>query len=61
MPLFYMITNFFNLLYEIWMLNFLFYLDLTKLFFLIQGHTDSHMALLDVSTNSLIVGDHCVG
>ncbi|TYH25607.1 hypothetical protein ES288_A03G182700v1 [Gossypium darwinii] len=25
------------------------------------GHTDSHMALLDVSTNSLIVGDHCVG
>ncbi|XVF44199.1 hypothetical protein PTKIN_Ptkin02bG0101700 [Pterospermum kingtungense] len=25
------------------------------------GHTDGHMALLDVSTNSLIVGDHCVG
>ncbi|XP_051122340.1 uncharacterized protein LOC127245476 isoform X2 [Andrographis paniculata] len=26
-----------------------------------QGHTDGHMALLHVSTNSLIVGDHCVG
>ncbi|KAL8470729.1 hypothetical protein ACS0TY_033335 [Phlomoides rotata] len=25
------------------------------------GHTDSHVALLHVSTNSLIVGDHCVG
>ncbi|KAG2709391.1 hypothetical protein I3760_05G236200 [Carya illinoinensis] len=25
------------------------------------GHTDGHMALLHVSTNSLIVGDHCVG
>ncbi|OMO50145.1 Beta-lactamase-like protein [Corchorus olitorius] len=25
------------------------------------GHTDGHLALLDVSTNSLIVGDHCVG
>ncbi|XVE75216.1 hypothetical protein DITRI_Ditri12bG0077800 [Diplodiscus trichospermus] len=25
------------------------------------GHTDGHMALLDVTTNSLIVGDHCVG
>ncbi|XP_039017925.1 uncharacterized protein LOC120149099 isoform X2 [Hibiscus syriacus] len=25
------------------------------------GHTDGHVALLDVSTNSLIVGDHCVG
>ncbi|GFZ16062.1 metallo-hydrolase/oxidoreductase superfamily protein [Actinidia rufa] len=25
------------------------------------GHTDGHMALLDVSTHSLIVGDHCVG
>ncbi|KAK3026664.1 hypothetical protein RJ639_040691, partial [Escallonia herrerae] len=29
--------------------------------FLIQGHTDGHMALLHVSTHSLIVGDHCVG
>nr|GEU72437.1 metallo-hydrolase/oxidoreductase superfamily protein [Tanacetum cinerariifolium] len=25
------------------------------------GHTDGHLALLHVSTNSLIVGDHCVG
>ncbi|XP_073301410.1 uncharacterized protein [Primulina huaijiensis] len=25
------------------------------------GHTDGHMALLHVSTNSLIIGDHCVG
>ncbi|XWS68836.1 hypothetical protein CRYUN_Cryun04dG0127400 [Craigia yunnanensis] len=25
------------------------------------GHTDGHMALLDATTNSLIVGDHCVG
>ncbi|KAF6165666.1 hypothetical protein GIB67_012563 [Kingdonia uniflora] len=25
------------------------------------GHTDDHMALLHVSTHSLIVGDHCVG
>ncbi|XVE92596.1 hypothetical protein REPUB_Repub01dG0112100 [Reevesia pubescens] len=25
------------------------------------GHTDGHMALLDAGTNSLIVGDHCVG
>nr|XP_027097335.1 uncharacterized protein LOC113716965 isoform X1 [Coffea arabica] len=25
------------------------------------GHTDGHMALLHVSTNSLIVGDHCMG
>ncbi|KAL4282338.1 hypothetical protein GQ457_03G007230 [Hibiscus cannabinus] len=25
------------------------------------GHTDGHLALLDVGTNSLIVGDHCVG
>ncbi|KAE8716493.1 Metallo-hydrolase/oxidoreductase superfamily protein isoform 3 [Hibiscus syriacus] len=25
------------------------------------GHTDGHVALLDVSANSLIVGDHCVG
>ncbi|XAR72330.1 Hydroxyacylglutathione hydrolase [Bertholletia excelsa] len=25
------------------------------------GHTDGHMALLHVSTHSLIVGDHCVG
>ncbi|KAG8366639.1 hypothetical protein BUALT_Bualt17G0100600 [Buddleja alternifolia] len=25
------------------------------------GHTDGHVALLHVSTNSLIVGDHCVG
>ncbi|KAI4369011.1 hypothetical protein MLD38_017506 [Melastoma candidum] len=25
------------------------------------GHTDGHMALLDISTNSLIVGDHCLG
>lgn len=25
------------------------------------GHTDGHMALLHVSTNSLVVGDHCVG
>ncbi|KAI3894151.1 hypothetical protein MKW92_036523 [Papaver armeniacum] len=25
------------------------------------GHTDGHMALLHVRTNSLIVGDHCVG
>ncbi|KAK7343416.1 hypothetical protein VNO77_12134 [Canavalia gladiata] len=25
------------------------------------GHTDGHMALLHVNTNSLIVGDHCVG
>ncbi|XP_062145545.1 uncharacterized protein LOC133852913 isoform X1 [Alnus glutinosa] len=25
------------------------------------GHTDGHMALLHVSTQSLIVGDHCVG
>ncbi|CAA7036390.1 unnamed protein product [Microthlaspi erraticum] len=25
------------------------------------GHTDGHMALLDTSTRSLIVGDHCVG
>ncbi|KAG9450584.1 hypothetical protein H6P81_010549 [Aristolochia fimbriata] len=25
------------------------------------GHTDGHMGLLHVSTNSLIVGDHCVG
>ncbi|KAI5677540.1 hypothetical protein M9H77_08490 [Catharanthus roseus] len=25
------------------------------------GHTDGHMSLLHVSTNSLIVGDHCVG
>lgn len=30
-------------------------------FFLIQGHTDGHMALLHMSTHSLIVGDHCVG
>ncbi|XP_006344152.1 uncharacterized protein [Solanum tuberosum] len=28
---------------------------------LAPGHTDGHMALLHVSTNSLIVGDHCVG
>lgn len=26
-----------------------------------MGHTDGHMALLHVCTNSLIVGDHCVG
>ncbi|KAK2972909.1 hypothetical protein RJ640_026661 [Escallonia rubra] len=26
-----------------------------------RGHTDGHMALLHVSTHSLIVGDHCVG
>lgn len=25
------------------------------------GHTDGHLALLHVSTNSLIAGDHCVG
>ncbi|KAL1553597.1 hypothetical protein AAHA92_14253 [Salvia divinorum] len=25
------------------------------------GHTDGHVALLHVATNSLIVGDHCVG
>ncbi|XP_058091473.1 uncharacterized protein LOC131237621 isoform X2 [Magnolia sinica] len=25
------------------------------------GHTDGHMALLHISTQSLIVGDHCVG
>ncbi|KAF3431897.1 hypothetical protein FNV43_RR26633 [Rhamnella rubrinervis] len=25
------------------------------------GHTDGHLALLHVSTHSLIVGDHCVG
>ncbi|OAY31350.1 uncharacterized protein LOC110599995 isoform X1 [Manihot esculenta] len=25
------------------------------------GHTDGHMALLHISTHSLIVGDHCVG
>ncbi|KAL6529215.1 hypothetical protein OROGR_014838 [Orobanche gracilis] len=25
------------------------------------GHTDGHLALLHVATNSLIVGDHCVG
>ncbi|RVW48563.1 hypothetical protein CK203_088458 [Vitis vinifera] len=25
------------------------------------GHTDGHMALLHIKTNSLIVGDHCVG
>ncbi|WOL09455.1 hypothetical protein Cni_G18208 [Canna indica] len=25
------------------------------------GHTDGHLALLHASTNSLIVGDHCVG
>ncbi|KAI8013166.1 hypothetical protein LOK49_LG05G00643 [Camellia lanceoleosa] len=25
-----------------------------------HGHTDGHMALLHVSTHSLIVGDHCV-
>ncbi|KAJ3700828.1 hypothetical protein LUZ61_004533 [Rhynchospora tenuis] len=25
------------------------------------GHTDGHLALLHVETNSLIVGDHCVG
>ncbi|KAL5553130.1 hypothetical protein UlMin_040531 [Ulmus minor] len=25
------------------------------------GHTDGHMALLHVNSNSLIVGDHCVG
>ncbi|KAL0430163.1 UNVERIFIED_CONTAM: Hydroxyacylglutathione hydrolase [Sesamum radiatum] len=25
------------------------------------GHTDGHMALVHVATNSLIVGDHCVG
>ncbi|XP_020088492.1 uncharacterized protein LOC109710380 isoform X1 [Ananas comosus] len=25
------------------------------------GHTDGHLALLHISTNSLIVGDHCVG
>lgn len=25
------------------------------------GHTNGHLALLHVSTNSLIVGDHCVG
>ncbi|XP_078174496.1 metallo-hydrolase/oxidoreductase superfamily protein isoform X2 [Carex rostrata] len=25
------------------------------------GHTDGHLALLHVDTNSLIVGDHCVG
>ncbi|KAL8153882.1 hypothetical protein V2J09_011642 [Rumex salicifolius] len=25
------------------------------------GHTDGHVGLLHVSTNSLIVGDHCVG
>ncbi|KAI3467064.1 hypothetical protein Pfo_023727 [Paulownia fortunei] len=25
------------------------------------GHTDGHVALLHVTTNSLIVGDHCVG
>ncbi|CAK9159518.1 unnamed protein product [Ilex paraguariensis] len=25
------------------------------------GHTDGHMALLHVSTHSVIVGDHCVG
>ncbi|KAJ4752690.1 Hydroxyacylglutathione hydrolase [Rhynchospora pubera] len=25
------------------------------------GHTDGHLALLHVGTNSLIVGDHCVG
>ncbi|KAL0463558.1 UNVERIFIED_CONTAM: hypothetical protein Slati_0243400 [Sesamum latifolium] len=25
------------------------------------GHTDGHMALVHVTTNSLIVGDHCVG
>nr|XP_023885794.1 uncharacterized protein LOC111997893 isoform X5 [Quercus suber] len=25
------------------------------------GHTDGHMALLHMSTHSLIVGDHCVG
>lgn len=28
---------------------------------LAPGHADGHMALLHVSTNSLIVGDHCVG
>ncbi|XWS34985.1 hypothetical protein CRYUN_Cryun21dG0085100 [Craigia yunnanensis] len=27
----------------------------------ILRHTDGHVALLDVSTNSLIAGDHCVG
>ncbi|XP_048318536.1 uncharacterized protein LOC107429396 isoform X4 [Ziziphus jujuba] len=26
-----------------------------------KGHTDGHLALLHVSTHSLIVGDHCVG
>ncbi|KAJ0962690.1 hypothetical protein J5N97_027812 [Dioscorea zingiberensis] len=25
------------------------------------GHTDGHLALLHISTNSLVVGDHCVG
>ncbi|XP_038986057.1 uncharacterized protein LOC103718831 [Phoenix dactylifera] len=25
------------------------------------GHTDGHLALLHVSTNTLVVGDHCVG
>ncbi|KAH7658448.1 Metallo-hydrolase/oxidoreductase protein [Dioscorea alata] len=25
------------------------------------GHTDGHLALLHVNTNSLVVGDHCVG
>lgn len=25
------------------------------------GHTDGHMALLHINTNSLVVGDHCVG
>ncbi|EPS73051.1 hypothetical protein M569_01707, partial [Genlisea aurea] len=26
-----------------------------------QGHTDGHLGLLHVATNSLIAGDHCVG
>lgn len=45
-----------------------FYLPLKFVFALIlwfscynQGHTDGHMALLHLSTHSLIVGDHCVG
>lgn len=28
---------------------------------MVKGHTDGHLSLLHVSTNSLIVGDHCVG
>nr|XP_010926009.1 uncharacterized protein LOC105048409 isoform X3 [Elaeis guineensis] len=28
---------------------------------LVKGHTDGHLALLHVSTNALVVGDHCVG